>query len=590
MKILDVNYDKNTVTINFSLANKDRSIFIKQEKNNDANFCFDTTNIDFFIPFSTVLALTTNENIDLNKLKIDKDIITSFSDIQDIYLRMFPSLFKDRICLENYTLDNTPEHEKKDRGIGIFFSLGIDSFDSLLNMPNPDKDKKDITLINVLGLDINRNDKYLYNSIRENILNTAKHFRTQALFLSTNMREVMEDYILWTYGHGAVLCSIALLNRKNFVNIYIPSTLNADQQVPHGSHIDLDETWSSDAVKLVHHGIERNRLEKVVNSVSKDKFALDNLNVCYKNIGNNLNCGICNKCIITKLELYVANKLNDSNFVNKNLSEEDVRSLLVLDKVMYAFVKEITPHLDNINYKNILSEKLNEFSNKDHASLKAGQFKKNKNILFVDFNGVLSYKNFWFSLENKKHSLNKYLPKIETFLFKENIELVKKWMLGLYSSEEIHKLICDNLSINYDDLFSVFQGDCDNLDISSKILEKIKQLKPYYTCILATDNMDSFDRFTIPNNPILNDVFDRVDNSFSMKRMKSNDGGYYFTNLVKESKTEMGNCILIDDSNGNCRCFEDIGGQAYRTKNENEVLNALDIIYKNVSTKWEWQY
>ena len=51
---------------------------------------------------------------------------------------------------------------------------------------------------------------------------------------------------------------------------------------------------------------------------------------------------------------------------------------------------------------------------------------KEKNIVFIDFNGVISYKNFWFSLEKSNPII---YEEINEFLFGENIQIVKDWML-----------------------------------------------------------------------------------------------------------------------------------------------------------------
>lgn len=221
--------------------------------------------------------------------------------------------------------------------------------------------------------------------------------------------------------------------------------------------------------------------------------------------------------------------------------------------------------------------------NYSHSHVKT--FKKNKNLLFVDFNGVISFKNFWFSIHDKDHKLNKHLNQIETFLFKENKDLVIKWMIGQYTSEDIHSIICKNIEVDYDELFTVFTEDCKNLDISLNILDKIKKLKPYYTCVLATDNMDSLDRYTVPNNPEINTVFDVVYNSYYAKKMKAGNYGEYFMDLIKKYNAEIGNCILIDDSTGNCKCFTALGGQSYTTKTEIDTLTVLDKIYENVILK-----
>ena len=43
---------------------------------------------------------------------------------------------------------------------------------------------------------------------------------------------------------------------------------------------------------------------------------------------------------------------------------------------------------------------------------------ENKNVLFVDFNGVLSYKPFWFYLSEESHEHHNYWNLIQDYLFK----------------------------------------------------------------------------------------------------------------------------------------------------------------------------
>ena len=115
-------------------------------------------------------------------------------------------------------------------------------------------------------------------------------------------------------------------------------------------------------------------------------------------------------------------------------------------------------------------------------------------LLFVDFNGVISYDPFWKSLLDKNHILNRDLQRIEDFVFKENFDLILDWMVGKYNSEDIHKIISKELDIDYTLLFDNFVSDCKKIDISEKILNKLKSIKSNYVLILATGNMDSFDR------------------------------------------------------------------------------------------------
>lgn len=202
-----------------------------------------------------------------------------------------------------------------------------------------------------------------------------------------------------------------------------------------------------------------------------------------------------------------------------------------------------------------------------------------KPILFMDFNGVISYDDFWLSIRDKDHELNKYHEAIEKFLFEDNRDIIRDWMVGKYTSENIHKILADNIGVDGKKLFDVFIDDCGNLDISDKILEQVAQLKPKFHIILITDNMDSLDRFTFPRHlSRLNKIFDRMDNSYNLKNLKRYNNGQYFIERLKERSAPIEQSILIDDSNTNCEVFKGLGGISYCTATEQEVLNVLSKI------------
>ncbi|MEM1312153.1 MAG: hypothetical protein AAGF07_01680 [Patescibacteria group bacterium] len=198
------------------------------------------------------------------------------------------------------------------------------------------------------------------------------------------------------------------------------------------------------------------------------------------------------------------------------------------------------------------------------------------NILFVDFNGVRSYDDYWKSLAYENHPLHQYKLPIENLLFCEKKDLVKQWMLGKLSSEQIHQIISDELGVPYQELFAIFEKDCRNIDISEKVLAKVEELKSKYYCILSTGNMDCFDRFTLPSNPQLTKIFDEIDNSHNLGILKSTNNGEYFMNKAKSLKVNIHNCVVIDDSVKVCKVFEELGGLAINAYGEEEVLASLN--------------
>ncbi len=195
-----------------------------------------------------------------------------------------------------------------------------------------------------------------------------------------------------------------------------------------------------------------------------------------------------------------------------------------------------------------------------------------KRLIFVDYNGVLSYDPFWKSLLDEKHELNSYLQDIEHYLFKENFHIVIDWMVGKYNSEDIHRLLSDTFNIHYHSFFETFVRDCEQMVISTSILEKLKPLKKEFTLILATGNMDSFDRFTLPKHRYLLDIFDEIHNSYNLGILKTTNEGEYFKRVCKKYNVNPANSYLIDDSQSTCQVFNNLGGMAFRTQTEEEVL------------------
>jgi FMN phosphatase YigB (HAD superfamily) len=206
-----------------------------------------------------------------------------------------------------------------------------------------------------------------------------------------------------------------------------------------------------------------------------------------------------------------------------------------------------------------------------------------RRILFVDFNGVISYNPFWLSLRKPQHPLHTFSEPIEQTLFGEKrIEgLINEWMLGKHKSESVHQILAERLGVSFDELFAAFCEDCKTIDISEPILEKVRALRKDWYCILKTDNMDSFHRFTLPSNPQLSATFDEIHNSYLLRQLKKTNNGETFVSDATRLGVSLTNCVLIDDSASTCRMFEDLGGRVFQPRNEAEAISALEELRTN---------
>jgi hypothetical protein len=97
-----------------------------------------------------------------------------------------------------------------------------------------------------------------------------------------------------------------------------------------------------------------------------------------------------------------------------------------------------------------------------------------KPVLLIDFEGTLCYDRFWKSLDPQT------FKDIQNFLFIENPNIVKDWMCGRYTSEEINQLAAQKLDIDYETLWKTFITDCETVSISPVALELLLELKNKY--------------------------------------------------------------------------------------------------------------
>ena len=119
----------------------------------------------------------------------------------------------------------------------------------------------------------------------------------------TNLRHLPSRPDFWTYRHnGAALAAVghAALAEPSF--LFIAASHHAANPVPMGSHPAVDHLFSSQTLQIVHDGSRFTRLEKV-RALARWPTGLAALRVCPESPPGKANCGRCEKCLRTRLEL-----------------------------------------------------------------------------------------------------------------------------------------------------------------------------------------------------------------------------------------------------------------------------------------------
>jgi hypothetical protein len=238
---------------------------------------------------------------------VSGQLMQSLPRLQAIYQEWNAGL--SIISVESSGVDLSTSHDGRARRVSLFFSLGVDSFYSLLknNRDHPGDEKTIDDLLFVRGLDIAIDDPKVDDLFCMSVLNAkrvADRFRKTLVVASTNLRQFTNRFVSWGKTcHGAALASIALALGEGFTEVNIASTYDWEHLMPWGSHPKLDPLWSNGKVLLTHDGNEATRLDKT-RLVSREPIALETLRVCYENPDSRYNCGRCQKCLLTMVQLH----------------------------------------------------------------------------------------------------------------------------------------------------------------------------------------------------------------------------------------------------------------------------------------------
>ena len=119
----------------------------------------------------------------------------------------------------------------------------------------------------------------------------------------TNLRHLPTRPGFWTYRHhGAALAAVGHAATNGPGYLFIGATFDVANPVPWGSHPAVDGLFSSQRLAIIHDSARFSRVDKVRALAAWPK-ALSALRVCPEGPADRLNCGRCEKCLRTRLEL-----------------------------------------------------------------------------------------------------------------------------------------------------------------------------------------------------------------------------------------------------------------------------------------------
>lgn len=218
-----------------------------------------------------------------------------------LWHKWFPDLYEE-VYLQGNEVEVT--HVTNNRAISTF-SGGLDS--AFLNYlcckkidPQINFDLKRAVLIH--GADIPISDSNGFNSVQSKVQRMSEDLDLELVVVGTNIRDYLNN---WGHAHGAVIAGILNFFSKSFSYGVTCDYSTLSCTIPNGFNPFTNKYFSTDSFNFVLEGTEYSRSERA-NIIKEWNVALENLHVCWENPDNSKNCGICEKCIRTKLNFKVA--------------------------------------------------------------------------------------------------------------------------------------------------------------------------------------------------------------------------------------------------------------------------------------------
>jgi len=244
---------------------------------------------------------------------------------------------------------NSPNAEKTRRA-AIFLSGGMDSLAALKRLrdnyaPAHPAYPRDALLVHGfdIGGVIERGAKYhVFERAKTAMGPVAVEAGLRLIPVYTNIRHLCDDRDLWlNQFFGAVLAAVAHALAPRIELAWLASSYDIPHLHPCGSHPLLDPEYSSHDLAIHHRDAGLSRMAKL-KIVAGWETAFQNFRVCLANVPDKLNCGRCEKCVRTMLELEALGLLDRTRaFEDDAVRPEWLEAFRITIRVREPFYEEL---------------------------------------------------------------------------------------------------------------------------------------------------------------------------------------------------------------------------------------------------------
>ena len=275
-----------------------------------------------FLPPTLVWCLRHSENLTIDG-PVSPRLLCELDEIIGVYRSFFPASIHGSISVSAEAQQPSPGRELTvslfTRGVDSWFAVLIALDDRTLQPP--------IThAVYAPGF----NSSGWSTELRE-----AKARATERAAASVGLKLIrFESNINRHFGRGVFAIALSL----GFKTALIPSGNMRGEIERQGTHPALDPRYSTERTEVLHYG-DASRLQKV-ERLARSQPALDTLRVCrYDHLESDRNCGKCEKCLRTMLELHVVGALERCAAFEEPLTVANVAAVRDLKTMRHSWIE-----------------------------------------------------------------------------------------------------------------------------------------------------------------------------------------------------------------------------------------------------------
>ncbi|MGO8690146.1 MAG: hypothetical protein ACLQLG_10965 [Thermoguttaceae bacterium] len=192
----------------------------------------------------------------------------------------------------------------------------------------------------VVGWDLKHGDEIAQETAYAKARESLHAFGADCVRIATNWQQDFCPH--WTLGFNIGVSAVLQTLSNRYSHGIIAADLSYLQELaagPHGNHMVVNHLLGSAGFPIITSGGTHSRLQRV-GVLAKYPILLKNLRVCYQDNAGGGNCGFCEKCIRTRLEL-IASGIEPSICFPGELRAEAVSNVGALSTAGLLLFEEI---------------------------------------------------------------------------------------------------------------------------------------------------------------------------------------------------------------------------------------------------------